>query len=146
MKNLFESINVLLVDDDQEDCDLTVEILEMSKVKVSIEIVHDGVEAMEFLEKNKNNPKKFPDLILLDLNMPRMNGHEVIAALKKDECLAKIPIVVLTTSDAESDISKTYSGGVNCYVTKPVGLSQFQKVVDSISNFWFTVVKYPTAN
>ncbi len=137
-------INVLLVDDDQEDLDLTLEVLEMTKMKLNIEIARDGVEAVEFLNKVYDEEKrKLPDLILLDLNMPRMSGHEVLQYIKGDERFRTIPVVVLTTSKSETDIANSYAAGVSCFVTKPVGLKEFQTVVEAVNNFWFTVVKFP---
>ena len=137
-------INVLLVDDDQEDLDLTLEVLEMTKMKLNIEIARDGVEAVEFLNKVYDEEKrKLPDLILLDLNMPRMSGHEVLQYIKGNERFRTIPVVVLTTSKSETDIANSYAAGVSCFVTKPVGLKEFQIVVEAVNNFWFTVVKFP---
>ena len=137
-------INVLLVDDDQEDLDLTLEVLEMTKMKLNIEIARDGVEAVEYLNKVYDEEKrKLPDLILLDLNMPRMSGHEVLQYIKGNERFRTIPVVVLTTSKSETDIANSYAAGVSCFVTKPVGLKEFQIVVEAVNNFWFTVVKFP---
>jgi two-component system response regulator len=137
-------VEVLLVDDDPQDVDLTLEVMEMAKVRLSISVVGDGKEAIAYLKKegDYSNVKR-PDLILLDLNMPKMNGHEVLTQLKNDDDLKSIPVVVLTTSSAQEDIASTYNGGANCYVTKPVGLDEFQKVVEAVENFWFTVVKFP---
>ena len=137
-------IKVLIVDDDKEDIDLTLEVLKLSKLKLTIEMANDGIEAMNYLnETYAKNPEDLPDLILLDLNMPRKNGHEVLSEIKSSKNLRKIPVVILTTSSAESDISKSYDSGTNCYITKPVGLDQFQEVVQAVNNFWFTVVKLP---
>lgn len=137
-------IKVLIVDDDAEDIDLTLEVLKLAKMKLEIETASDGVEAMQYLHKVlKDSPGSLPDLILLDLNMPRKDGHEVLAELKATSGLKKIPVVILTTSNAEADISKSYNNGTSCYITKPVGLDQFQQVVQAVNNFWFTVVKYP---
>jgi len=144
MKTIPKPIHVLLVDDDPEDIELTLEVLEMAKMKLKVSTASDGVEALEFLNNCKNDQSvEFPDLILLDLNMPRMNGHETLTEIKKDALLKRIPIVVLTTSRSETDIEKTYAEGVSCYVTKPVGLKEFQSVVEAVNNFWFTVVKFP---
>ena len=137
-------IEVLLVDDDPQDVDLTLEVMEMAKVRLSINVVGDGKQAMTYLKKEGDyTDVKRPDLILLDLNMPKMNGHEVLARLKNEDDLKSIPVVVLTTSSSQEDIASTYNGGANCYVTKPVGLDEFQKVVEAVENFWFTVVKFP---
>jgi two-component system response regulator len=137
------AIEVLMVDDDPGDVELTVEMMNESKLKINLNVVNDGIEAMAYLRKEgKYADATKPDLILLDLNMPRKDGREVLFEVKQDANLKNIPIVVLTTSDAEADISKSYTLGAACYVTKPVGLEQFSKVVESIENFWFTVVKY----
>lgn len=144
MENDLKLINVLLVDDDQEDLDLTLEVLEMTKMKLKIDVAKDGVEAVEFLNKVQSNDKqKLPDLILLDLNMPRMNGHEVLQYIKGDARFKHIPVVILTTSKSETDIANSYAAGVSCFVSKPVGLKEFQTVVEAVNNFWFTVVKFP---
>jgi two-component system response regulator len=138
-------IEILLVDDDPQDVELTMEIMEQSKVKININVVNDGLEAINYLKKvdNQNGIIK-PDLILLDLNMPKMNGHEVLQKIKKNPDFKTIPIVILTTSSNDEDIHKTYHNGANCYVTKPVGMDAFQKVVEAVENFWFTVVKFPS--
>jgi len=137
-------IKVLLVDDDPDDIDLTREVLEMSKIKININTARDGDEAMELLTQTAtDNPQELPDLILLDLNMPKKNGHEVLSEIKADEKLRHIPVVILTTSGNPEDVSSSYSHGVSCYITKPVGLPEFQRVVAAINEFWFTVVKFP---
>ena len=139
-----KQINLLLVDDDPGDVELTLEIMDLSKLKLDIQVVSDGVEALEYLNRTGDYTEaSTPDLILLDLNMPRKNGREVLDYIKKDEDLKKIPVVVLTTSSSEEDIEKTYNLGASCYITKPVGLEEFQKVVKAFDEFWFTVVKYP---
>ena len=140
-----KQLDILLVDDDPADVELTEEALEESKLVVKLHNVGDGIEAMAFLKKEgaySNAPK--PDLILLDLNMPRKDGRQVLAEMKEDPELKAIPVVVLTTSQADEDILRSYNLGANCYVTKPVGLEQFIRVVESIEEFWFTVVKLPT--
>lgn len=141
---IVQPLEILLVDDDAGDVELTRESLSDSKLAINMSVAGDGVEAMEFLRregKYSNAPR--PDLILLDLNMPRKDGRQALAEIKADDSLRSIPIVVLTTSSAEEDIVKTYNLGANCYVTKPVGFDQFQKVVEAIEGFWFTVVKLP---
>lgn len=138
-------LEILLVEDDPADVELTTEALVDSKLLTNLHVVSDGVEAMAFVRKegpHKDAPT--PDLILLDLNMPKKDGRQVLNELKSDDRFRAIPVVVLTTSDAEEDILKSYNLGANCYVTKPVGLDQFVKVVDSIEGFWFTVVKLPS--
>ena len=137
-------IEVLLVEDDPGDVELTQESLVESKLRINLTIVNDGVEALDYLRKQNGYASAVrPDLILLDLNMPRKDGREVLAELKVEENLRTIPVVVLTTSDADQDILKSYGLGCNSYVNKPVGLEQFTKVLQAIENFWFTVVKLP---
>ncbi|MDX1284002.1 MAG: response regulator [Draconibacterium sp.] len=144
MKENLDLIKVLLVDDDPEDIDLTMEVMEMTKIKVEVEVASDGIEAMDYLNKVADNGSiRLPDLILLDLNMPRMNGHEVLENLKADDRFKQIPVVILTTSKSENDIFKSYYNGVSCFISKPVGLSQFQEVVEAINSFWFTIVRLP---
>ncbi len=147
MKNAntnIEMISILLVDDDPEDVELTLEVMKMNKVQLKVEVAKNGLEALEVLNRHANNGvSNLPDLILLDLNMPKMNGLEVLEHIKKDRKLKRIPVVVLTTSKSETDISKSYESGVSCFITKPVGLNEFQDVVEAINNFWFTVVKFP---
>ena len=137
-------IEVLLVEDDPGDVELTTESIEESKLRINLTVVNDGVEALDYLRKQNGYAKAArPDLILLDLNMPRKDGREVLAELKVDKNLKTIPVVVLTTSEADQDILKSYGLGCNCYVTKPVGLEQFTKVLQAIDNFWFTIVRLP---
>jgi two-component system response regulator len=137
-------IEILMVEDDPGDVDLTRETLDESKIRVSLNVVEDGVKALEYLhQKGQYANAARPDMILLDLNLPKKDGREVLAEIKSDPNLRTIPVVVLTTSDADEDIFKTYDLGANCYITKPVGLDQFSKVVKSIENFWFTIVKMP---
>jgi two-component system response regulator len=137
-------IDILLVDDDQGDVLLTTKALHQGKLVNKIHVAHDGVEAMEFLRREgafANAPR--PDLIFLDLNMPRKDGREVLEEIKHDDELRAIPVVVLTTSDADRDILHSYHLHANCYVTKPVGMDQFLNVVRDIQGYWFSVVKLP---
>ena len=137
-------IEILLIEDDPGDVELTLEVLEMAKVKLNISTAEDGIQALKFLRKEgefAHAPR--PDLILLDLNMPRMDGRETLEEIKKDQNLRTIPVVILTTSDSDEDVVKSYTLGASCYITKPVGLEQFSHVVQSIENFWFTVVNLP---
>lgn len=137
-------VEILLVEDNPGDVRLAIEALKEGKVVVNMSVAGDGVEAMEFLRRQgKYADAPRPDLILLDLNMPRKDGREVLAELKADDELKRIPVVVLTTSKAEEDIVKTYNLNANCYITKPVDLDQFIHVVKSIHDFWLTVVKLP---
>ncbi|WP_370684498.1 response regulator [Nostoc sp. KVJ20] len=137
-------IEVLLVEDNPGDAQLTRIALEDSKISIHLNVVEDGVEAMAFLRKQDKYAKvPHPDIILLDLNLPRKDGREVLAEIKGDENLKRIPVVVLTTSQAEEDILKAYNLCANCYITKPVDFDQFVKIVQSIENFWFAIVKLP---
>jgi CheY-like chemotaxis protein len=135
---------VLLVEDNPGDADLTAETLATSKIHIEIDVVIDGVEALAYLLKQGAYPNaRTPDLVLLDLNLPKMGGREVLAEIKRHPSLRSIPVVVLTSSDAEQDIAKSYELGANCYVTKPVGLQAFQSIVRAVEGFWFSVVKLP---
>ncbi len=137
-------IEILLVEDNPGDVRLTIEALKEGKVANKINVVMDGMDAMAFLRREgKYEDAPVPDLILLDLNLPKKNGREVLAEIKVDSKLKHIPVVVLTTSQAEKDIIMTYNMHANCYITKPVDFDQFISVVKSIENFWFTVVKLP---
>lgn len=138
-------IEILLVEDNPGDVRLTREIFKAARIRNIIHTVEDGVEAMEYLRnQGKYADEARPDLILLDLNLPRKDGREVLAEIKTDDELKRIPVVVLTISKAEEDILKTYSLHANCYITKPVDLDQFIKVVASIEDFWLSVVKLPS--
>lgn len=137
-------VEILLVEDNPGDARLAVELLKDAKVYNRLTVVPDGVEALAFLRrqgKYADAPK--PDLILLDLNLPKKDGRQVLMEIRADEALRRIPVVVLTTSDAEEDVLKMYDLTANCYVTKPVDLDQFVKVVRSIENFWLSIVKLP---
>lgn len=137
-------IEILLVEDSPGDVRLTQEALKESKVRNRIGVVGDGEEAMAFLRREgKYIDAPRPDLILLDLNLPKKNGHEVLAEIKQDPGLKNIPVVILTASGAEADILKGYDLHANCYIVKPVDLDQFIEVVKSIEDFWLTIVKLP---
>lgn len=137
-------VEILLVEDNPGDVRLTLEMFKEAKVANKITAVGDGVEAMAYLRREGKYAGAIrPGLILLDLNLPRKDGREVLREIKRDEDLKTIPIVVLTTSRAEEDVLKIYNLHANCYITKPVDLSQFMKVVQSIEEFWLTVVKLP---
>lgn len=137
-------IEILLVDDSPADIELAVEALARTKLANHIAIVRDGVEAMEYLRKEgKFKDAVRPNLILLDLNMPRKDGREVLQELKQDEELRLIPVVVLTTSKAEEDIVRSYELHCNCYIKKPVNIDQLHTVIQSIENFWFGIVELP---
>ncbi|MBE9050514.1 response regulator [Nostocales cyanobacterium LEGE 11386] len=137
-------IEVLLVEDNPGDAQLTRIALEDSKISVNLNVVEDGVEAMAFLRKQENYASApHPDIVLLDLNLPRKDGREVLAEIKADHNLKRIPVVVLTTSQSEEDVLKAYNLSANCFITKPVDFDQFVKIVQSIENFWFAIVKLP---
>jgi two-component system response regulator len=137
-------IEILLIEDNPGDVELTKIALEDSKISVNLSIVEDGVEAIAFLRREgKYANVPHPDIVLLDLNLPKKDGREVLAEIKADEKLKRIPVVVLTTSQAEEDVLKVYNLSANCYITKPVDFDQFVKIVQSIENFWFTIVKLP---
>jgi CheY-like chemotaxis protein len=139
-----KTIQLLLVEDNMGDQRLTMEVLKDSKVCSKMHTACDGVEALAFLHKEgKYADAPTPDLILLDLNMPRKDGREVLAEIKADAELRRIPVLVLTTSSAESDIKKTLDLHANCYITKPVDLEQFANVIKTIEEFWFNIVRYP---
>lgn len=131
-------IEILLVDDSPADVRLTIEALKEAKVRNQIHVAEDGESALEFL---RTPGRRRPDLIFLDLNLPGIDGREVLAEIKSDPELAVIPVVILTTSSAEEDVLKTYQLHANCYITKPVDLQQFIRVVQSIEDFWFSVVR-----
>lgn len=138
-------IEILLVEDSPGDVRLTKEALREGKVCNNLSVVEDGVEALAFLRREGRYVQATrPDLILLDLNLPKKSGREVLADIKGDERLRRIPVVVLTTSKAEQDILEMYDLHANCYITKPVDLDQFITVVKSVEDFWLTIVKLPT--
>ncbi|NQT27115.1 response regulator [candidate division KSB1 bacterium] len=140
-----KSIDILLVEDNPGDVRLTQEAFKSNKITNNLHVVKNGIDAMAFLKReNDFADVPRPDLILLDLNLPKKDGREVLAEVKDDEDLKNIPVVILTTSSSEEDIINTYGLHANCYITKPVDLDQFITVVQSIQNFWFTVVKLPS--
>jgi two-component system, chemotaxis family, response regulator Rcp1 len=139
-----QPIEILLVEDNPGDVRLTTEALKDSKLHNNLSVVEDGVEAMAFLRREgKYANAARPDIILLDLNLPRKDGREVLEEIKNDEDFKRIPVVVLTTSQDEQDILATYNLHANCYITKPVDLSRFITIVKNIENFWFSIVKLP---
>lgn len=137
-------INILLVEDNPGDIRLTKEVLKEGKINNTLSVATDGDEALLFL-KRKGNYKNVitPDIILLDLNLPKRDGREVLAHIKSDPDLKLIPVIVLTTSNAEDDIRRMYEHHANCYITKPVDFNQFINVIRSIENFWLSIVKLP---
>ncbi len=138
-------IEILLVEDNPGDANLTKKALADSKVHNNMHVAEDGEEALAFLRQEGDfSDARRPDLILLDLNLPKTSGHEVLQEIKDDETLSTIPVVVLSSSSAEEDIIKTYKLHASCYVSKPVDLTQFMKVVKSIDDFWFSIVRLPS--
>ena len=137
-------VEILLVEDNPGDVRLTQEALKETKVLNRLNVVKDGVEAINYLRHAKGYEEAVtPDLILLDLNLPRKDGREVLQDIKADPQLRHIPVVILTVSQAEQDIMKTYDLHANCYITKPINLDQFVEVVKAIEDFWLTIVKLP---
>jgi CheY-like chemotaxis protein len=138
------AIDILLVEDNPGDVRLIIESLKDAEIRIMLHVVEDGVEAMNFLRREgKYNEAVRPDVILLDLNLPRKSGMEVLEEMKVDEDLKRIPVVILTTSEAEEDVRKSYSLHANCFVTKPTGLTQFNEVIKTMEKFWLTIVKLP---
>jgi chemotaxis family two-component system response regulator Rcp1 len=138
------TIDILMVEDDPGDVRLTREALKGSKVLHSLNVVEDGVAALDYLRKAPPYQDAVrPDIVLLDLNLPRKDGREVLAAMKEDAALRMIPVVILTTSQAEEDVLRAYNLNANCYVTKPVDFDQFMRIVRTIEDFWLTVVTLP---
>lgn len=144
VSKLVKPIEILLVEDNPGDVDLTREAMKNNKMHVTMHVVGDGVEAMAFLRRTGKYAKvPRPDMVLLDLNLPKKNGKEVLAEIKADQDLKRIPVVILTISKDEEDILRSYDLHANCYITKPIDLSQFIKVVQAIEDFWLTIVKLP---
>ena len=137
-------IHILLVEDSLADIELTLEALEEAKFVNEVQTVRDGASALDYLhQRGEHTAALRPDLIILDLNLPRRSGHEVLADIKGHPDLRRIPVAVLTTSAAEADVVDSYDLGANCYITKPVDVGQFLHVVQSIEDFWFGVVRLP---
>ncbi|MCE1170340.1 MAG: response regulator [Azovibrio sp.] len=137
-------VDILLVEDNPGDVRLTVEALRESKVLANLQVARDGIEALAMLRREgPHADARRPDLILLDLNLPRLDGRQVLETIKADADLRQIPVVILTTSAAEQDILQAYNLHANCYITKPVDMDQFIRVVQAIDNFWLTIVRLP---
>lgn len=142
--NQIKPIRVLLVEDNPADADLAKETLQASKLVLELTVASNGVEAIECIrQQGRFAAAPRPDLILLDLNLPQKDGREVLADIKEDATLRRIPIVILTSSDAEKDIVQSYNLGANCYLTKPLDLTAFRSVVKAVEDFWFTIVQLP---
>lgn len=140
----FRPIEILMVEDNPGDVRLTLEALKACKVLNEVNVVEDGVAALDYLHRRAPyEAASRPDMVLLDLNLPRMDGREVLAAIKSDPVLKVIPVVVLTTSEAEEDVLRAYNLAANCYVTKPVDLHQFTRIVRGLEDFWLTIVTLP---
>jgi CheY-like chemotaxis protein len=138
------SIQILLVEDSPSDVDLTIEAMSEAKVANDMSVVVDGVMALAFMRREgQYAAAPRPDLVLLDLNLPRKNGTEVLAEMRADPLLRSIPVAMLTTSKAESDVLRSYELGANCFITKPVRLQEFLEVIQSIQNFWLSIVRLP---
>jgi len=139
-----KAVQILLIEDNPADARLVVEVLKDSKIKNKIHVIEDGVTAMDYLHRDgEYEDSSRPDIILLDLNLPKKDGREVLKEIKEDPKLKCIPVVILTTSSTREDINQTYSNHANCFITKPVDFDQFLKVVQSIEDFWLTGVKLP---
>ena len=135
-------MRILLVEDSVADVELTLEALADAKIANEVEVVRDGAAAMAYLRRTATEPTR-PDLVILDLNLPKMSGHEVLAAMREEDELRRMPVAILTTSSAEADVVRTYDLGANCYLTKPVDVEQFVHVVRSIEDFWLGLVRLP---
>lgn len=140
-------IEILLVEDNPGDVRLTIEALKAGKIHNKVMVLTDGEQAVNYLKrKNGFENRPLPDLILLDLNLPKLSGREVLAVIKDDDELKHIPVIILTTSKAEDDILKSYQHHANCYITKPVDFEQFSIVIKKLEDFWFSIVKIPHIN
>lgn len=144
---MLTEVNILLVEDNDGDILLTLEAFQEVKLKNPIAVVKDGEEALLYLRKEGRYKDAItPDMILLDINLPKVDGREVLASIKKDKKLMAIPVIMLTTSNSEKDILLSYQNHANCYVTKPVDFSKFLSVVKSLENFWISIVQLPKIN
>ena len=142
-----KEVIILLVEDNEGDIVLTVEALREAKIHNKVIVVRDGEEALSYLYKEGNYAEaEMPDIIFLDINLPRIDGKEVLTKIKNDDRLKFIPVVILTTSDSENDIMESYSNHANCYITKPVDFNKFLQVINMIKDFWITLVRLPTSN
>jgi CheY-like chemotaxis protein len=139
-------INILLVDDSPDDVELTLSAFRLTKLANHVTVLNDGIEAMQYLRKEGKYASAIrPSLVLLDLNMPRKDGREVLTEMKSDPNLLNIPVAILTTSQAEEDIARSYELHANCYISKPIDLPQLVKIIQKLEDFWFGVVQLPKA-
>ncbi len=138
------SIEILLIEDNDGDIILTIEALADARIKNKVTVLKDGDAAIKHLNAAKAGEHNYPDLILLDINLPKIDGKEVLAFIKTDSDLKKIPVVMLTTSSAENDVSDAYSNHANCYITKPVDFNKFFEIIKAIEDFWIMIVKLPS--
>lgn len=139
-----QPIRILLIEDNEGDILLTTDALREGKIDNDVSIAKDGWEAVQMLDqKGKYSNEPTPDLVLLDVNLPKMNGHEVLHHIKNSDKLKHIPVIMLTTSSAESDVFRSYQNHANCYITKPVDLNNFLEVIESIESFWISIVQLP---
>lgn len=144
MKDAPTPIEILLIEDNENDIEFTRESLEQSKLMLSLNVVRDGRAAIDFLRnEGEYTDAPGPDLILLDLNLPKLSGQKVLEKIKTDEDLKSTPVAVLTASEAQEDIEKSYDHHANCYITKPLGFKKFQDLVKQIESFWFSIVRLP---
>lgn len=144
-ENVFKQTEILLVEDNPGDVRLTIEAFKESKIRNSLHVAGDGVEALAYLRREgRYSDALRPDLILLDLNLPKKDGRQVLKEIKEDPVLKRIPVAVMTTSKAEEDIIRSYDLHANCYISKPIDLDQFISVVRSLENFWFSIVTLPS--
>lgn len=138
-------VNILLIEDNPGDVRLTQEAFKEGQISINLDVVMDGVEAIKYLRKQEQYAESMtPDLILLDLNLPKRDGREVLQEIKTDDTLKRIPVVILTTSNAEQDILKSYNLHVNCYINKPVDFDRFFEIIQKIEDFWLTTAKLPS--
>ena len=141
---LLKRIHILLVEDNDGDILITQEAMEAAKIRIHLSVVNDGKEAIDFIyKKGKYSEVELPDLILLDVNLPKKNGHEVLKFIKETEAYKHIPVIMLTTSSSQKDINLSYNNHANCYITKPVDVNDYLSVVATIENFWLSIAQLP---
>jgi CheY-like chemotaxis protein len=141
---MIKEVNILLIEDNEGDIVLTLEALRGARIHNKVDVVRDGMQAIQFLhKKGPYSEAVIPDLILLDINLPKLDGHEVLLQIKNDPALKVIPVIMLTTSDSEKDILEAYHNHANCYITKPVGFKNFLDVILTIKEFWISLVQLP---